>query len=413
MVTVPVYLDYHATTPCDPRVVDAMLPWFTRDFGNASSRQHAFGWKAAEGVKIARENIAELIGASPDEIIFTSGATESINLALKGIANKYAAKGRHIITTITEHAAVLDTCSSLEKSGVSCTYLNVDGQGRISLDALRATFRPDTILVSVMIANNETGLIQDIKAISELCREKGVIFFTDATQAMGKIPVNIQEMGIDLLALSAHKFYGPKGVGALFVRRRNPRVQLSPLLDGGGHEKGLRSGTLNVPGIIGMGKAAQLAMIEMEGDMNRVRQLRDHLEQVLCREPQVFVNGSIADRLATVTNLSFGYTEGPVLLAAVTKQIAVSTGSACSSASLEPSHVLTAMGLGKEMAYASLRISLGRFTTEPEIHLAENLIIKTLRELRHQGQLWDIFKNGLLPDNDPWKHPSQHEGLVT
>ncbi len=264
-----------------------------------------------------------------------------------------------------------------------------------------------------MIANNETGVIQDIKAISELCREKGVLLFTDATQAIGKMPVNIQEMGIDLLALSAHKFYGPKGVGALYVRRRDPRVQLSPLLDGGGHEKGLRSGTLNVPGIVGMGKAAELAATEMEGDMKRIRQLRDHLEQVLCREPEVYVNGCVSDRLDTVTNLSFGYTEGPVLLAAVTKQIAVSTGSACSSASLEPSHVLTAMGLGKELAYASLRISLGRFTTEPEIHFAENLIIKALRELRQQGQQWDMFKKGLLSDNDLWKHPSQREGLVT
>ena len=413
MVSVPVYLDYHATTPCDPRVVDAMLPWFTQDFGNASSRKHAFGWKAAEGVKMARENIAEMIGATPEEVIFTSGATESVNLAIKGLADKYATKGRHIITTVTEHAAVLDSFSRLEKSGFSCTYLDVDGQGQISLDALRATFRPDTILVSVMIANNETGLIQDIKAISELCREKGVLLFTDATQAIGKMPVNIREMGIDLLALSAHKFYGPKGVGALYVRRRDPRVQLSPLLDGGGHEKGLRSGTLNVPGIIGMGKAAELAMAEMEGDMKRIRHLRDHLEQVLCREPEVYVNGSVFSRLDTVTNLSFGYTEGPVLLGAVTKQLAVSTGSACSSASLEPSHVLTAMGLGKELAYASLRISLGRFTTEPEIHLAENLIIKALRELRQQGQQWDMFNKGLLPDNDLWKHPSQREGLVT
>ena len=369
--------------------------------------------KRPKGLNWPGKILRNLLEPSPDEIIFTSGSTESINLALKGVADKYSAKGRHIITTATEHAAVLDTCSRLGKSGVSCTYLEVDGLGRISLDALRASLRPDTILVSIMIANNETGVIQDLKAISELCREKCVLLFTDATQAIGKIPVNVKEMGIDLLALSAHKFYGPKGVGALYVRRRDPRVQLSPLLDGGGHEKGLRSGTLNVPGIVGMGKAAELAMTGMDGDMNRIRQLRDHLEQVLCREPEVYINGSVSNRLDTVTNLSFGYTEGPALLAAVTKQIAVSTGSACSSASLEPSHVLTAMGLGKELAYASLRISLGRFTTEPEIHFAENLIIKALRELRQQGQLWDLFTKGLLSGNDLWKHPSQREGLVT
>lgn len=407
MVTVPVYLDYHATTPCDPRVVEAILPWFTRDFGNASSRQHAFGWKAAEGVKMARESIAELIGATPEEIIFTSGATESVNLALKGVADKYAAKGRHIITISTEHAAVLDTCASLEKSGLECTYLDVDGEGLISLEALRASFRPDTILVSIMTANNETGVIQDIKAISALCKEKEVLLFTDATQAIGKIPVDIQEMGVDLLAFSAHKFYGPKGVGALYVRRRNPRVQLSPILDGGGHEKGLRSGTLNVPGIIGMGKAAELAQTDMKEDSLRIRKFRDHLERMLCREPEVFINGCISSRLDTVSNLSFGYTEGPALLAAVTKQIAVSTGSACSSASLEPSHVLTAMGLGKELAYSSLRISLGRFTTESEIHFAENLIIKTLRELRQMGQMWAMHGKGLLSGSDQWIHPSQ------
>lgn len=405
MVKVPVYLDYHATTPCDPRVVEAMLPWFTQDFGNASSRQHAFGWKAAEGVKIARENLAELVGASPEEIIFTSGATESINLAIKGVADKYASRGKHIITCTAEHAAVLDTCSSLEKKGYAVTYLDVDGQGKISLDRLKAAIVPDTILVAIMLANNETGVIQDVKSISTICREKDVLFFTDATQAVGKIPVDVDEMGIDLLAMSAHKFYGPKGVGALYVRRRNPRVQLSPLLDGGGHEKGLRSGTLNVPGIVAMGKAAKLVHTEMAADMLRIRQLRNHLEQMLCREPEVFVNGSVFSRLDTVTNLSFRFTEGPALLAAVNKQLAVSAGSACSSASLEPSHVLMAMGLGKELAFASLRISIGRFTTEAEIHFAENVILKAIRELRLHGQQWEMFRKGLLPDMDHWKHP--------
>jgi cysteine desulfurase len=405
MVKVPVYLDYHATTPCDPRVVEAMLPWFTQDFGNASSRQHAFGWKAAEGVKIARENLAELVGASPEEIIFTSGATESINLAIKGVADKYASRGKHIITCATEHAAVLDTCLRLEKTGYAVTYLDVDGQGKISLDRLKAAIVPDTILVAIMLANNETGVIQDLKSISTICREKDLLLFTDATQAVGKIPVDVDEMGIDLLAMSAHKFYGPKGVGALYVRRRNPRVQLSPLLDGGGHEKGLRSGTLNVPGIVAMGKAVELVHTEMDTDMLRVRQFRNHLEQMLCREPEVFVNGSVFSRLDTVSNLSFRFTEGPALLAAVTKQLAVSAGSACSSASLEPSHVLMAMGLGRELAYASLRISIGRFTTEADIHFAENVILKALRELRLHGQQWEMFRKGLLPDMDLWKHP--------
>lgn len=405
MVNVPVYLDYHASTPCDPRVVKAMLPWLTEKFGNASSRQHAFGWNAAEAVKMAREAVAKLVGGSAEEIIFTSGSTESINLAIKGVADKYSIKGRHIITCLTEHAAVLDTCLRLEKIGYSITYLDVDGEGMISLDALKDAIRPDTILVSIMMANNETGVIQDITSISSICREKEVLLFVDATQAIGKIPVDVEEMGIDLLALSAHKFYGPQGVGALYVRRKNPRVHLSALLDGGGHERGLRSGTLNVPGIVAMGKAAELAMNEMEEDNQRISQLRNHLEHLLCKEPEVFINGSMENRLATVSNLSFRFTEGPALLAAVTKQLAVSAGSACSSSSLEPSHVLIAMGLGRELAYASLRISLGRFTTEAEIHFAENLILKALRELRTHGQQWGMFKKGLLINLEEWKHP--------
>ena len=405
MVNVPVYLDYHASTPCDPRVVKAMLPWLTEKFGNASSRQHAFGWNAAEAVKMAREAVAKLIGGSAEEIVFTSGSTESINLAIKGVADKYSIKGRHIITCLTEHAAVLDTCLRLEKTGYTITYLDVDGEGMISLDALKDAIRPDTILVSIMMANNETGVIQDMNSISTICREKEVLLFVDATQAVGKIPVDVEEMGIDLLALSAHKFYGPKGVGALYVRRKNPRVHLSALLDGGGHERGLRSGTLNVPGIVAMGKAAELAMTEMEEDNQRISQLRNHLEHLLCKEPEVFINGSMENRLATVSNLSFRFTEGPALLAAVTKQLAVSSGSACSSASLEPSHVLIAMGLGRELAYASLRISLGRFTTEAEIHFAENVILKALRELRMHGQQWSLFKTGLLPGLEQWKHP--------
>jgi cysteine desulfurase len=405
MVNVPVYLDYHASTPCDPRVVKAMIPWLTENFGNASSRQHAFGWNAAEGVKIAREAVSKLIGGTAEEIVFTSGATESINLALKGVADKYSIKGKHIITCLTEHAAVLDSCSRLEKTGYAITYLDVDGEGKVSLDALKDAIRPDTILVSIMMANNETGVIQDISSISSICREKEVLLFVDATQAAGKIPVDVEEMGIDLLALSAHKFYGPKGVGALYVRRKNPRVQLTALLDGGGHERGLRSGTLNVPGIVAIGKAAELAIAEMEEDNQRISQLRNHLEHLLCKEPEVYINGSIENRLASVSNLSFRFTEGPALLTAVTKQLAVSSGSACSSASMEPSHVLIAMGLGRELAYSSLRISLGRFTTEAEIHFAENVILKALRELRMNGQQWNLFKTGLLPGLEQWKHP--------
>ena len=405
MVRIPVYLDYHATTPCDPRVVEAMLPWFTHDFGNASSKQHAYGRKAAEAVNSAREEVAMLIGVSTDEIIFTSGATESINLAIKGAADMYAAKGRHIITCRTEHSAVLDSCHRLEKSGFSVTYLSVDGRGMISLDEFKEAIQPDTILAAIMMANNETGVIQDIQGISAICNQKEILFFSDATQAAGKIPVDAEGQGIELMALSAHKFCGPKGVGALYVRRRNPRVLLTPLLDGGGHEKGLRSGTLNVPGIVGLGKAAALANAEMKSEMQRIRQLRDQLEEMLLKEPEVYVNGSISSRLATVSNLSFRFTEGQALLAEVTRQLAVSTGSACSSASLEPSHVLTAMGLGKEMAYASLRISFGRFTTESEITFAGNAIQKALRELREGGNLWNMYKKGLLTDMEDWNHP--------
>lgn len=405
MLKVPVYFDYHATTPCDPRVLKAMLPWFTEDFGNAASRQHAFGWRAAEGVKIAREEVASLIGAIPEEIIFTSGATESINLGLKGVAEMYASKGKHIITSVTEHAAVLDTCAHLEKRGNSVSYLDVDNQGRISLDQLKNAIQPDSILVVIMLANNETGLIQDLPAISALCRSKGILLLTDATQAAGKIQIDVEAMGIDLLALSAHKMYGPKGVGALYIRRRNPRVRITPLIDGGGHEKGLRSGTLNVPGIVGMGKASTLAKAEMEMEIPRIKQLRNHLENSLQKEPEVYINAFEASRLATVSNISFRFTEGQALLAAVTRQLAISSGSACSSASMEPSHVLTAMGLGRETAFSSLRISLGRFTTEAEIHFAENLILKTLRELRDNSPNWQLFKKERIIHSELWNHP--------
>jgi cysteine desulfurase len=325
---------------------------------------------------------------------------------VKGVAAMYPSKGKHIITSATEHAAVLDTCAHLEKMGYSISYLDVDDQGRISLEQLKNSIQPDSILVAIMLANNETGLIQDLPAISAICRSKGVLLLTDATQAAGKIPIDVEAMGIDLLSLSAHKMYGPKGVGALYIRRRNPRVRMTPLIDGGGHEKGLRSGTLNVPGIVGLGKASALVKAEMEMDIPRIRQLRNHLENSLQKEPEVYINASKASRLATVSNISFRFTEGQALLAAVTRQLAISSGSACSSASLEPSHVLTAMGLGKETAFASLRISLGRFTTEAEIHFAENVIVKALRDLRMHGQYWGMFKKGQLSGLEEWNHPN-------
>jgi cysteine desulfurase len=405
MVDIPVYLDNHATTACDPRVLEAMLPWFTRDYGNASSRQHAFGLRSSEGVKNARQSVADLIGCSPEEIIFTSGATESVNLALKGCADMYAAKGRHIITCATEHAAVLDTCKSLERAGFRVSILGVDGQGRVDMNALSDEIGPDTILAAIMLANNETGLIQDIRKASAICREKNVLFFTDATQAVGKIPVDVEELGVDMLCLSAHKFYGPKGVGALYVRRKNPRVRLSPMLDGGGHEKGMRSGTLNVPGIVGLGKAASLAADEMGSDMERVGSLRNRMEETLLREEEVFVNCAHSPRLPTVSNISFRFTEGQALLGAICREVAISSGSACSSASMEPSHVLTAMGLGRDLAYATLRISLGRYTSVPEIQFAENVILKAVRTMRQQGQLWSFARDTDMSVHENWVHP--------
>lgn len=398
----PVYLDYHATTPCDPLVVEAMLPWFSRDFGNASSRQHAYGWKAAEAVKQAREQVAFLVGAAPDEIVFTSGATESVNLAIKGVAEMMRAKGRHIITVQTEHSAVLDTCERLEKSGFELTRLGVDSEGRIRTDELEASIRPDTILVSVMMANNETGVIQDMEAISDITREKGVWLFTDATQAVGKIPVDVQSPSVDLMAFSAHKFYGPKGMGALYIRRRDPRVRIVPLIDGGGHERGLRSGTLNVPSIVGFGEAARLAVARMRDDMNSIGSLRNQFESGVEGMEQVYINGRKARRLPTVTNISFRYTEGSALLASVTKDLAVSAGSACASASLEPSHVLTAMGRGRELAFATLRISLGRLTTEMDIKKATEVLTQRVKTLRTGSPTWALFKSGQLGKAPEW-----------
>ncbi len=378
MVKLPVYLDHNATTPCDPRVVEAMMPYFTQQFGNASSRTHSFGWQAEEAVELAREQTAKLIGAEPKEIVFTSGATESDNLAIKGVFENYASKGNHIITAVTEHKAVLDTCKHVEKKGAEVTYLGVDAEGIISLTELEAAIRPNTVLLSFMYANNETGTIQPINEIGALAKKHGILFFTDATQAVGKIHVDVIKDGIDMLALSAHKFYGPKGIGAIYLRRKNPRVKLAAQLDGGGHERGVRSGTLNVPGIVGLGKAAELALQEMKSEAKRVSGLRNKLEDAFLRLGGTLVNGSRIHRLPHVSNISFGELEGQSLMMSFNKDIAVSSGSACTSASMEPSYVLKAHGLSDVLAHSSIRFSVGRFTTEEEIDYAIETVTKAV-----------------------------------
>ena len=376
----PVYMDYHASTPCDSRVLEAMLPYFNQQFGNADSKGHAFGWHAAEAVKIAREELATLLNADPSEIIFTSGATESINLAIKGVFEMMSGKGKHIITVSTEHRAVLDTCNHLEKLGAEVSYLAVQSDGLIDLDKLKSAIRPDTILIAVMYANNETGVLQPANAIGKIAKDHGILFFTDATQALGKIQLNVLEDGIDLLACSAHKIYGPKGVGALYVRRRNPRVRLTAQLDGGGQERGFRSGTLNVPGIAGFGKAASLAMAEMDRDIKFIGHLRDKLERGLLQFEGAVLNGHFRNRLQTVSNISFTNVSGKQLLESLLKEIAVSSGSACSSASLEPSHVLIAMGLDDFTAYHAIRFSLGKYNSEEEIDFVIEKVGLTLKE---------------------------------
>jgi len=382
MLDLPVYLDNNATTACDPRVVEAMLPYFTRFFGNAASRNHSFGWQAKEAVDYAREEVAGLIGAEPQEIIFTSGATEASNLAIKGVFGMYKNKGNHIITVATEHKSVLDTCKHLEKEGANITWLDVQPDGCIDITALEAAIQPSTILIAVMYANNETGFIQPIREISAVAKKHGVIFFSDAVQAAGKIPINVQQDGIDIMALTAHKMYGPKGVGALYVRRKNPRVKLTTQIDGGGHERGIRSGTLNVPGIVGFGKAAELAKNEIEPDGKRLSKWRDKLENSLLELGGVTINGSTIHRLPHVTNLSFKFTESEGLMMGLNKNIALSSGSACTSASMEPSHVLKAMGLSDEMAYAALRFGLGRFTTEEEIDYTIKQVGEAVKKTR-------------------------------
>jgi cysteine desulfurase len=394
MVKLPIYLDYNSTTPCDPRVVEAMLPYFTEKFGNAASRSHAFGWEGEEAVVQAREQVAALIGAEPGEIVFTSGATEGDNLALKGVYELYATKGNHIITVVTEHKAVLDSCHHIEKLGGAVTWLPVDAEGLIDLRELEAAIRPTTILIAVMYANNEIGVIQPIKAISAIARKHGVLFFTDATQAVGKIPVDVNRDGIDLLTFSAHKIYGPKGIGALYVRRKDPRVRLTAQMDGGGHERGMRSGTLNVPAIVGMGRACALCAAEMETDARRAERLRDRLEAGLLTIEGAHVNGSRTHRLPQTTNISFSYVDGQALLAGLGKDVALSSGSACTSASMEPSYVLKALGLGDDLAHSSLRLGLGRWTTEEEVDYAIGRITGTVARLREKSLLWERYKEG-------------------
>jgi cysteine desulfurase len=401
MIQLPIYLDNNATTPMDPRVLEAMLPYFNEKFGNAASRNHPFGWAAEEGVDYAREQIAKLINCSEKEIIFTSGATESNNLAIKGVFEMYAEKGNHIITATTEHKAVLDTCAHLEKLGASITYLQVKADGLIDLKELSNAITDKTILVSIMYGNNEIGVIQPMKEIAAITRSKGVLLHTDATQTVGKIPVDVEADGIDLLSFTAHKMYGPKGVGALYVRRKNPRVKVTAQMDGGGHERGMRSGTLNVPGIVGFGKACEIAMQDMEKDTIRLSAMRNRLEKSLIELEESYINGNTDHRLPHVTNISFKYVEGEGLMMAM-KDLAVSSGSACTSASLEPSYVLKSLGLNDDLAHSSIRFGLGRFTTDEEIDYAIECTKKAVTKLRDMSPLWEMFKDGIDLDAVEW-----------
>ena len=398
-----IYLDNNSTTPCDPRVVDAMVPYFHQYHGNAASRSHPYGWVAEEAVDYSRDQIAKLIGADPKEIIFTSGATESDNLAIKGVFEMYSRKGNHIITLKTEHKAVIDTCKRIEKMGGEVTYLEVDREGLVDLNALEDAITDKTILVSIMWANNETGVIQPMKEIGDICKKHGVLFMSDATQAVGKIPVNPKEVGIHLMAFTAHKMYGPKGCGALFVNRKNPRVKVTAQLDGGGHERGMRSGTLNVPGIVGFGTAAEIARHEMDKDAARIVKLRDRLEKALMDNlEEVYINGSIEHRMPHVTNLSFKHVEGEGLMMTFNQNIAVSSGSACTSASLEPSYVLIALGLGDDLAHSSIRFSLGRFNTEEDVDFAVEALTNGVNHMRALSPIWEMYKEGVDLEAIEW-----------
>lgn len=392
-----IYLDNSATTPCDPRVVEPMLPYFTEHFGNASSRSHAFGWKAETAVEAARKSVATLLGAAPQEIVFTSGATEACNLALRGVAERYAPKGNHIITTTVEHKAVLDTCKLLQKKGFDISFLDVNSQGQIDLGALEAAITPNTILIAAMYANNETGVLQPIREIGALAKKHHILFFCDATQAVGKIEVNVQQDAIDLLALSSHKIYGPKGTGALFIRRRNPRVTLAAQITGGGQEREIRSGTLNVPGIVGLGMACSLCQMEMAQEATRLKKLRDFLETELLKIEAAFVNGHPVQRLPHICNISFKALISSQLLAALNKTVAVSSGSACTSGSRDPSYVLKAMGIDDDLARGAIRFSLGRFTTRQEIETTVAEVKLVVDSLRKESFEWQLYKQQTLP----------------
>ena len=391
----PIYMDNHATTPVDPRVFQAMTPYLTNVFGNSASRNHSFGWEAEEAVEKARKQVASLIGATSKEIVFTSGATESNNLALKGVAEMYAERGNHIITAATEHKAILDTCKRLEKHGTRVTYLPVQQNGLIHLDQLRAAITDKTILISIMHANNEIGVLQPVREIGKIAKERGVLFHTDGTQAAGKVPVNVLEDNIDMMSISAHKMYGPKGVGALYVRRRNPRVQLTAQMDGGGHERGMRSGTLNIPGIVGLGEACGLAQASLTEEAKRMEYLRDKLkDRLLASLDEVYINGTMEHRLPNNLNVSFAYVEGESLLMGI-NDIAVSSGSACTSATLEPSYVLKALGAGDDLAHSSIRFGLGRFNTEEEVDYVADKVIDVVKKLRELSPLYEMFKEGV------------------
>jgi cysteine desulfurase len=400
----PIYFDNNATTPCDPRVVEAMIPYLGERFGNPASRNHAFGWEAQEAVEVAREQVGALIGATAKEIVFTSGATESNNLAIKGAALYYEKKGKHIITVATEHKAVLDSCHALERDGFEVSYLDVKADGRIDLDVLAAAIRPDTILISVMFANNEIGVIQPIAEIGALCKEKGVLFHCDAVQALAYVPINVEALGIDLLSISAHKMYGPKGIGALYVRRGRPRVRLQALIDGGGHERGLRSGTLPTHQIVGLGKAAELCKEAIEGgEIEKIRALRDRLWTGLQAElDELYLNGSWEHRLPNNLNVSFAYVEGEAMMMGI-KRIACSSGSACTSASLEPSYVLRALGVDVELAHTSIRFGIGRFNTEAEVDEALAIIVEKVKFLREMSPLYEMFKDGIDLKSIQWE----------
>jgi cysteine desulfurase len=400
----PIFMDNNSTTPVDPRVLEEMIPYFTTKFGNAASRSHKFGWEAEEAVDYARERIAKLIGAKEGkEIVITSGATESDNLAIKGVAEFYADKGKHIITTVTEHKAVLDTCKRLEKSGYRVTYLPVKADGLIDIEDLKRAMDDKTILVTIMFANNEIGVVQPVAEIGRLCHERGILFHTDGVQAVGKIPVDVNAMNIDALSLTAHKIYGPKGVGALYVRRRNPRVQISEQINGGGHERGMRSGTLNVPGIVGLGKACEIAREEMESEAKRLSALRDKLKAKLEGAlDYIHVNGTMEHRLPGNLNMSFVYVEGESLLMGI-NDIAVSSGSACTSATLEPSYVLKALGLGDDVAHSSIRFGLGRFNTEAEVDYVADKVIDVVQKLRELSPLYEMVKEGIDITKIEWQ----------